>query len=99
MWSADKTHRTITSKAERHLRTARPEAGISPLPAAHGRTVGRPSKITTARYYRRSRKAVRGLSESGWVGLELTTRNPTTSAHACLSTWLNGGIYPAHVAE
>jgi len=26
-------------------------------------------------------------------------RRPYDLRHACLSTWLNGGVYPTHVAE
>jgi hypothetical protein len=37
-------------------------------------------------------------AQPGGAGLSLA-RRPYDLRHACLSTWLNGGIYPTQVAE
>jgi integrase len=36
-----------------------------------------------------------------WVGITAvpTARRPYDLRHACLSAWLNGGVYPTQVAE
>jgi integrase len=39
-----------------------------------------------------------GGSHSGGAGLS-PARRPYDLRHACLSTWLNGGVYPTQVAE
>ena len=39
-----------------------------------------------------------GGSQPSGASLSLA-RRPYDPRHACLSTWLNGGVYPAQVAE
>ena len=83
---------------ELHLRSATPDAGSEWTDDGRLFAGVRGGELPTITYRRAWIKA-RQLALTPAEQASPLARRPYDLRHACLSTWLNGGVYPTQVAE